>query len=358
MRNIKIESFQIGTTHPPFLIAEMSGNHGNSLDKALRLVDAAAEAGAHALKLQTYTADTMTLDLQHDDFTIDDPDSLWFGNSLYDLYRKAYTPWEWHEALFARARACGMVAFSTPFDASSLEFLESLRVPCYKIASFENGDLPLIRMAAKTGKPLIISTGTATLAELDETVDAARSAGCLDLILLKCTSSYPADPASANLRTLPFLQKRYDCHVGLSDHTLGTAVSLASIALGACVIEKHFTLNRSDGDIDGAFSLEPDELKRLVIEAGQAWEALGKESFELSESDSRARRHRRSLYVAEDILAGEAFTSQHVRAIRPGNGLPPKHLTQVLASLAATDIKRGTPLRLEMLKPKEGASAS
>ncbi len=351
MNPIRIGSHLVGPDHPPFVIAEMSGNHGHDLDKALRLVDAAAAAGAHALKLQTYTADTMTLDLREGDFFIDDPRSLWRGHSLYELYQIAYTPWEWHLPLFERARSLGMVAFSTPFDASAVDFLETLDVPCHKIASFENGDLPLIRKVAATGKPLIMSTGTATLEELTEAVWAAREAGCRDLILLKCTSNYPADPQDANLLTVPALARKFDCVAGISDHTLGTAVSVAAVALGARVVEKHFALDRAGGDVDAAFSLEPAELAQLVQDTRKAWIALGHVSFDLAESEKASRKHRRSLYIAQDVRAGETLTRQNVRAIRPGAGLPPKHLDEILGRVALRDLPKGTPLAWDLLQP-------
>lgn len=351
MNDIMIGEYRIGSACPPFIIAEMSGNHGHDLEKALRLVDAAAAAGAHALKLQTYTADTMTLDLRDGDFFIDDPGSLWCGHSLYELYQKAYTPWEWHKPIFDRARQLGMVAFSTPFDASAVDFLESLNVPCYKIASFENGDLPLIRRVAATGKPLIMSTGTATLAELTDAVEAARGAGCRDLILLKCTSNYPAEPKDANLATLSYLGQRFDCITGISDHTLGTIVPVAAVALGACMIEKHFTLDRAEGDIDAAFSLEPQELIQLVRDTRLAWQAVGHVSCEPSERELASRRHRRSLYVVHDVAAGERLTAENIRAIRPGAGLPPKHYEQAIGAVATRNLKRGMPLTFDMFTP-------
>jgi N-acetylneuraminate synthase len=349
MDNFRIAHLDIGPDHPPFIIAEMSGNHGHDLDKALQIVDAVAAAGAHALKLQTYTADTMTLDIREGDFFIDDQSSLWRGHSLYELYQKAYTPWEWHGPIFGRARQHGLLAFSTPFDATSVNFLETLDVPCYKIASFENGDLPLIRKVAATGKPLIISTGTATLKELTETVEAARSAGCHDLVLLKCTSNYPADPTDANLLTLPHMEELFQCQVGLSDHTLGTAVAVASVALGARVIEKHVTLERAAGDIDAAFSLEPAELRQLVQDTRTAWQALGQVSYQPSVKEMASRKHRRSLYITADLNQGDVLTEQNVRAIRPGAGLSPKSLNEILGRPVRCDVKKGTPLRWELI---------
>lgn len=270
---------RIGCDTPPLIIAEMSGNHNHSLERALQIVDAAASSGAHALKLQTYTADTMTLDLAEGEFLVTDPDSLWSGRSLYDLYAEAHTPWEWHQPIFERCKELGLICFSTPFDATSVDFLESLDMPAYKIASFENTDIPLIRKVAATGKPIIMSTGMASLAELDEAVTAAREAGCKDLVLLKCTSSYPANPANSNILTIPHLRDMFDCEVGLSDHTMGVGVSVASVALGATVIEKHFTLSRADGGVDSAFSLEPREMEALVYETERAWQSLGKVSY-------------------------------------------------------------------------------
>lgn len=347
---ILIAGTPVGPQHPPLIIAEMSGNHGHDLDKALRLVDAAADAGVQALKVQTYTADTMTLDIREGDFFIDDPNSLWCGHSLYELYQKAYTPWEWHAPIFERARARGLLAFSTPFDATAVDFLEQLDVPCYKIASFENGDIPLIRKVAATGKPLIMSSGTATIEELDESVAAARAAGVKDLILLKCTSTYPCNPRDSNLRSLPALASRYDCLTGLSDHTLGTAAAIAAVGLGALVIEKHLTLRRDDGDIDAAFSLEPDEMARLVQDSRLAWQALGSPELIMPESERPSRRHRRTLYVTAAIKRGEVFTPAHVRAIRPGAGLAPKHYDDVIGARATRDIARGEPLSLELFR--------
>jgi len=334
----------VGTGQQPFVIAEMSGNHNQSLDRALEIVEAAAKSGVHALKIQTYTPNTMTIDLDEREFHINDPKSLWSGTSLYKLYGEAYTPWEWHKPIFDRARELGIIPFSTPFDDTAVDFLESLDVPCYKIASFENTDLPLIRRVAATGKPLIISTGMATLAELDETVRAAREAGCKDLILLKCTSTYPATAENTNILTIPHLRELFGCEVGLSDHTMGVGVSVASVALGASIIEKHFTLNRADGGVDSAFSMEPSEMAQLVVETGRAWQALGQVSYGPIEAEKNSIQFRRSLYVVQDIKAGDVLTRENIRAIRPGFGLPPKYLDLLLGKQVRTDIKRGTPL--------------
>ena len=348
-KEITIDGRKISPNHPPFIIAEMSGNHNQSLNRALKIVDAAAKTGAHALKIQTYTPDTMTLDLDEREFHISDPKSLWAGNSLYKLYGEAHTPWEWHKPIFDRARELGIIALSTPFDDTAVDFLEGLNVPCYKIASFENTDLPLIRRVAATGKPLIISTGMASIAELDDTVKAAREAGCKDLILLKCTSTYPATADNTNILTIPHMRELFGCEVGLSDHTMGVGVSVASVALGATVIEKHFTLNRSDGGVDSTFSMEPAEMTQLVVETERAWQALGKVSYGATEAEKKSIVFRRSLYVVQDIKAGEAFTSENVRAIRPGLGLPTKYLPQIINRVAKQDLKRGTALSWDLI---------
>ena len=346
---IKIGNREIGRQKTPFVIAEMSGNHNQSLECALEIIEAAAKSGAHALKIQTYTPDTMTIDLDEREFYISDSKSLWVGTSLYKLYGKAYTPWEWHKPIFDRARELGIIPFSTPFDDTAVDFLEELNVPCYKIASFENTDLPLIRRVAATGKPLIISTGMATVAELDDTVRAAREAGCKDLILLKCTSTYPATAENTNILTIPHLRELLGCEVGLSDHTMGVGVSIASVALGASVIEKHFTLSRADGGVDSAFSMEPSEMAQLVLESDRAWQAMGHVAYGPTEVEKNSLQYRRSLYVVQDIKAGDVLTKENMRAIRPGLGLPTKYLEKVLGKAVNQDVKRGTALGWGML---------
>lgn len=346
---LQISGRKIGAGHPPFIIAEMSGNHDQSLDRALEIVEAAAKAGAHALKIQTYTADTMTLDIDSGDFFIDDPKSLWHGNNLYSLYRQAYTPWEWHRPIFDRCKELGLIGFSTPFDETAVDFLESLDVPCYKIASFENTDLPLIRKVAATGKPMIISTGMSTAADLDETVRTAREAGCRDLVLLKCTSTYPASAENTNILTIPHMRDLFQCQAGLSDHTAGIGVAVASVALGATVIEKHFTLCRADGGVDAAFSLEPEEMRALIMESERAWQSLGKISYGPTENEKPSLKFRRSLYVAEDMQAGDVFTSDNLRAIRPGFGLPPKYYGCLLGKKVKRNVKKGTPVSWDIL---------
>lgn len=346
MQNIYIHNIEIGYNCKPFIIAEMSGNHNQSLDRAIEIVDAAAETGAHAIKLQTYTADTITLPGV---LTIEDEGSLWKGKKLYDLYKEAYTPWEWHKAIFDRAKEKGLVAFSSPFDESSVDFLETLNVPAYKIASFENTHHPLLRKVAATGKPVIMSTGVATLADIDESVRVLREAGCKDIILLKCTSTYPATPENTNLATIPHLAKTFNCHVGLSDHTMGIGVSVASVALGACVIEKHFTLRRADGGVDSAFSMEPEEMKALVIESERAFLALGGIQLCVQKAEEKSQQYKRSIYAAQDIKAGEKFSAENIRVIRPANGLHPRFYEVLLDKTAKTDIKAGTPLSFDVI---------
>ena len=346
---MKIGSFLIGKNHPPFVIAEMSGNHNQSLERALEIVEAAAKTGSHALKIQTYTADTMTLDVKDGDFFISDEKSLWKGRSLYDLYQEAHTPWEWHEPIMRRAKELGLICFSTPFDDTSVDFLESLDVPAYKIASFENADIPLIRKVAITGKPMIISTGMATLAELDETVRTIREMGSEQFILLKCTSTYPAKPDNSNILTIPHMRDLFQCEVGLSDHTMGVGVSVAAVAQGATVIEKHFTLSRADGGVDSAFSLEPEEMTQLVVETKRAWQSLGRVQYGPTEAEKASMKFRRSLYIAEDMKAGDVLTPKNLRSVRPGMGLPPKYYDQLLGKKINKDMARGTALKWDLL---------
>lgn len=349
MKSIKVEKFEIGCNHRPFIIAEMSGNHNQSLDRALEIVEAAAATGAHALKIQTYTADTITLDVDTPDFMISDEGNLWKGRKLHDLYDEAHTPWEWHKPIFDRAKELGMIAFSTPFDETAVDFLEELDVPLYKIASFENSDLPLIKKVASTGKPMIVSTGMATVAELDELVRTAKEAGCEDLILLKCTSTYPATADNTNISTIPHMSDLFNVQVGLSDHTMGTGVAVAAVALGATVVEKHFTLNRADGGVDSAFSMEPAEMKALVEETERAWQAMGKITYGPTEKEKASLKFRRSIYVSKDIKAGEPFTKDNIRIVRPGYGLEPKYYEQIVGMSAKEDYKKGKPLTFESL---------
>ncbi len=349
MKNIRIGNKLIGPEHKPFIVAEMSGNHNQSLKHALDIVEKAKWAGADAIKLQTYTADTMTIDVDLEDYIINDKESLWYGESLYKLYDKARTPYEWHEPIFNRCKQLGLLCFSTPFDNHSIDFLESLGSPCYKIASFENRDLNLIAKAASTGKPLIISTGMASLATLEDIVQTARKAGCNDLILLKCTSAYPSDPSEANTRTIPHLRDLFNVQVGLSDHTLGIGVAIGSVALGATFIEKHFTIKRSDGGVDSQFSMEPDEMKSLVKESEIAWKSLGKISYHSGAKEERSKFFRRSLIVCEDIKSGESLSHENIKALRPGIGLEPKFLHQLIGKVAAKDIKKGSPVSWDLI---------
>ncbi|MBE1294803.1 pseudaminic acid synthase [Phycobacter azelaicus] len=333
----------------PFIIAEMSGNHNQSLERALAIVDAAAATGADAIKIQTFTADSMTLDLSEGEFTITDPKSLWAGRTLYELYEEAHTPAEWHKPIFDRARKKGIIPFSTPFSEDAVELLESLDAPLYKIASFEAIDLPLIRCVAETGKPMIISTGMATPVEIGEAVETALSAGCTNLTLLKCTSSYPASPENTNLVTMPLLGQTFGCNFGLSDHTMGTGVSVAATALGATVIEKHFILDRSEGGVDSAFSLEPDEFTALVVETERAAQAMGEIWFGGTESEQKGRKKRRSLYIGEDMKAGDQLTSRNLRRIRPGSGLAPRYYDVLLGRKVGRDVAKGTPMSWDLL---------
>ena len=347
---IDLDHLHIGDDRRPFIIAEMSGNHNQSLERALALVDAAAEAGADAIKLQTFTADTMTLDSANPEFTIQNKSSLWQGQSLHKLYQMAHTPWDWHAPIMQRAKAKGLVCFSSPFDVTAVDFLETLGVPAYKIASFECIDLPLIRRVAQTGKPMIISTGMASVAEIAQAVDTARAHGCKELVLLKCTTSYPASPENTHLRTIPHMRDLFHCPVGLSDHTMGIGAAVAATALGAVVIEKHFTLRRADGGVDAAFSLEPEELRSLVIETERAWQAMGQVHYGHTESEAHARTRRRSLYIVADLHKGERLTADNLRAIRPGSGLAPQFLDVVLGMRLTQNAAKGTPLTWSLLK--------
>lgn len=353
MENIRIGKYNVGPGHRPFIIAEMSANHNQSLERAFDIVDTAAKAGAHALKLQTYTADTMTLDLKSEEFMLRDADSLWKDEPLYDLFKKGYTPWEWHKPIMERAIKRGMACFSTPFDESAVEFLETLDVPAYKIASYEITHLPLIREVSKTGKPLLISTGMATVEEIDETLATARNNGAHDIILLKCTSAYPARASDANVLTIPDMRERFGCQVGLSDHTPGIGVALAAVTLGATVIEKHFTLRRADGGPDAAFSMEPEEFASLVTESDRAWQSLGTPRYGPSPAEKASLQERRSLYISSDMKAGEVLSKSNIKCIRPSYGLPPKYYDAVLGKKILRDAKKGTPLQWDIVEGGE-----
>lgn len=350
MKTFNIGHQTIGAQHKPFIIAEMSGNHNQDIDRALALVKAAADAGAHALKLQTYTADTITINHRGGLFDITDKKSLWFGKNLYELYGEAYTPWEWHKAIFDYANELGMLAFSSPFDETAVDFLETLNVPAYKIASFESNHFPLLKKVAQTGKPILISSGTSKLNELYESIQYLKANGTEDIIIFKCTSSYPATPENTNLRTIPVLQDIFsDCIIGLSDHTMGVGASVAAVALGARVIEKHFTLRRADGGVDSAFSLEPEELRMLVTETERAFLAMGEVQLSTQKVEEKSLQFKRSIYVVKDIKVGEILTHENVRVIRPGDGLDPKFYEQVLGATAKQDIAFGTPLSWELV---------
>ena len=329
------------TNNKPFIIAEMSGNHNQSLERALDIVDAAAQSGANAIKLQTYTADTITM---RNVYTINDPKSLWNSRDLYDLYQEAHTPWEWHQAIFNRAKEKNIICFSTPFDETAVDFLETLNNPIYKVASFEVNHIPLLKKIAQTGKPVIMSTGASTLPEIEEAAQTLKDNGCKELTLLKCTSTYPASPENTNLLTIPDMQQRFQCNVGLSDHTLGIGVAVASIALGATVIEKHFCLSRAEGGVDSAFSLEPHEMKALVEETQRAWLALGKITYEIQEAEKNSRIFKRSIYASKDIAVGELFTPENIKIIRPAFGMEPKYWERLLTQKAEKEIKKGEPL--------------
>lgn len=343
---MRLGQHQIGTGNPVYIVAEMSASHHQDFDQAVQIIHAAKEAGADAIKVQTYTPDTITIDCRSEYFQIG-PGTIWEGRNLYDLYGEAYTPWEWQPELMEIARDLGLDLFSTPFDPTAVDFLENMRVPAYKIASFELVDLPLIRKVAQTGKPIIMSTGMASLAEIDEAVRTVREAGSGQIALLKCTSAYPASPAEMNLRTIPHLAAAFGVPAGLSDHTLGIAVPVAAVALGACIVEKHLTLSRSIPGPDSAFSLEPQEFKDMVQAIRVTEQALGEVRYEVTEREAASRVFRRSLFAVKDIQAGELFTEENVRSIRPGNGLHPRYWDKILGRRASQDINRGTPLSWE-----------
>lgn len=345
-----IGTFVIDQNSKPFIIAEMSGNHNQSIERAKTIIKAAADTGAHAVKLQTYTADTLTIDHRGGLFDITDKNSLWYGRNLYELYQEAHTPWEWHQELFDYAQQLGLICFSTPFDETAVDFLETLNVPCYKIASFENNDHPLLMKVASTGKPVIMSTGLADIKDIAESVEVLKKYGCKHIVLLKCTSTYPATPENTNLVTIPKLKEMFpDCIIGLSDHTMGIGASIASVALGARVIEKHFTTRRADGGVDSTFSMEPDEMKALVVESERAFLAMGHIQLEVQKVEENSRRFKRSVYVVKDIKAGETFTKENIRVIRPGDGIAPKNFLPTLGKKAKTDLKRGTPLNFDQI---------
>ncbi|HVL41418.1 MAG TPA: pseudaminic acid synthase [Brevundimonas sp.] len=346
---IRIKDREVGPGARPYLIAEMSGNHNQSLDRAMEIVDAAAASGADAIKLQTYTAETMTLNTRAPGFVIEDPNSLWAGRQLYDLYDEAHTPWDWHGPIMERAAGHGMHCFSSPFDDTAVDFLESLGAPAYKIASFEVTDLPLIRKVARTGKPMIISTGMASAAEIDDAIRAARAEGNDQIVILKCTSTYPATPENTNVSTIPNMRETFGVSVGLSDHTMGCGVSVAAVAMGAVLIEKHFTLRRSDGGVDSTFSMEPEEFRQLRTETERAWQAMGRVTYGGTKAEENSRIFRRSLYIARDMKAGEVLTPESLRIIRPGYGLSPKFYEELLGKAVKRDVTLGTPAGWDLL---------
>ena len=341
---MQIGNYTISANNAPFIIAEMSGNHNQSIDRAFKIIETAAQCGAHAVKLQTYTADTITIDHSGGLFDIKDENSLWKNRNLYELYQEAHTPWEWHEALYKCAEENNIIIFSTPFDDTAVDFLEKLNSPAYKIASFENNHLPLLRKVAQTGKPVIMSTGVSTLSGLAESVETLRNNKCSDLVLLKCTSNYPSNPLNSNLQTIPHLRALFNCEVGLSDHTMGIGVPVAATALGATVIEKHFCLSRAEGGVDSAFSLEPDELKNLVIETERAWQSLGTVQYGIQPTENKSLLFKRSIYAVKDIQPGEKLSYENIRVIRPGDGLHPRYFEQLIGTTARVSLHKGTPL--------------
>ena len=350
---MKIGERPVGMWERPYLIAEMSGNHNQSLSRALEIVDAAAASGADAIKLQTYTADTMTLNLRSRGFVIDDTKSLWNGRQLYELYEEAHTPWEWHAPIMARAKTLGLDCFSSPFDNSAVDFLAGLDVPAFKVASFEMTDLPLVTKVASTGKPMIISTGMASVSEIGDSVTAARAAGNENITILKCTSTYPATPENSNLLTIPNMAATFGVSVGLSDHTMGIGVAVAAVAHGACVIEKHFTLSRDDGGVDSAFSMEPSEFRMLREECDRAWQAIGHVVYGGTQAEEASKQFRRSLYIAQDMSLGDILTPDNLRAVRPGFGLEPKYLADLLGKPVARALSAGTPASWSIFLPND-----
>jgi pseudaminic acid synthase len=345
-----INNRQVGTGHRPFIIAEMSGNHNKSLDKAMAIVKAAAETGADAIKLQTYTPDSLTIDHRGGLFDISDPNSLWQGRNLYELYQEAMTPYEWHKPIFEYAASLGIICFSTPFDEKAVDFLDELGAPLHKIASFENNHHPLLKKIAATGKPVIMSTGVSSLEDLTESVAVLRKNGCKDLVLLKCTSTYPATPDNTNVKTIPHMKDLFDCEIGLSDHTMGVGAAVAAVALGATVIEKHFCLSRAEGGVDSAFSMEPKEFKMLVIESERAWLSLGEIQYGVQEAEKKSINYKRSVYIVKDISAGESFTNENTRIIRPGDGAHPRYFENILGKIASKNISKGTPFSFDLLQ--------
>ncbi|MBF0298304.1 MAG: pseudaminic acid synthase [Oligoflexia bacterium] len=349
IEDLVVDQRRIGQSHAPFVVAEMSSNHNQSLERALNIAKAAADAGVDALKLQTYTPETMTLNLDSGDFFISNQDSPWKNRILYELYKQAYTSWEWQEKIFQYCKELKIICFSTPFDSSAVDFLQKLNNPIYKIASFENVDLPLVRRVASLNKPILLSTGMASISELSETVDAIKEQNNNKICLLKCTSSYPSSPKDSHINTIPHMRQLFNVQTGLSDHTLGIGVALASISLGSTIIEKHFTLCRADGGVDAAFSLEPNEMKQLVKEAKMAWQSLGNVFYGITESEIKSKVFRRSIYVAEDIMEGELITSKNVRCVRPGYGLQPKYYDLIQGKKVNRKLDRGMPMKLEYL---------
>ncbi|HSV31133.1 MAG TPA: pseudaminic acid synthase [Atribacteraceae bacterium] len=349
MNSLQLAERKIGQKMPPFIVAEMSANHNQSLERALRIVEEANRAGVDAVKIQTYPEETVTIDTDKAGFVVRDPNSPWVNRKLFDLYKEAHTPWEWHKPIMQKCRDLGLICFSTPLDSSVVDFLESLNVPFYKIGSFEIIDLPLIRRVAQTGKPMIISTGMASCAEIDEAVTTAKKSGCKEIVLLKCTSSYPASARDANLRTIPHMSDAFGCLVGLSDHTLGIGVAVAGVAMGAAIIEKHFTLSRNDGGLDATFSLEPDEMARLVCECISAWEALGTVKYGSTPWEGKSKAFRRSLYIVQDLKRGDILNVNNLKIIRPGYGLAPRFYDILIGKRVCRDVKKGTALTWELL---------